>query len=88
MQLPFSWLKSLFPHQISSRLVEQTLTKAGIEVDLIETFDPPFSNVVAAQIVEVTPHPDATKLQVAKVYDGHSYYQVVCGAKNCFEVTS
>lgn len=83
MQLPFSWLKSLFPHDISSDKIEAILTKAGIEVDLIEKYVPPFTGVVVAKVVEVAPHPDATKLQIAQVFDGHSTYQVVCGAKNC-----
>lgn len=83
MQLPLSWLKSLFPHDINSNKIEDVLTKAGIEVDLIEKYSPPFSGVVVAKVVEVAPHPDATKLQIAQVYDGVSTFQVVCGAKNC-----
>jgi phenylalanyl-tRNA synthetase beta chain len=83
MQFPLSWLKSLFPHHVCSKTIEDTLTKAGIEVDLVERFSPPFSGVVCAQVEEVSPHPDATKLQVAQVFDGKTRYQVVCGAKNC-----
>jgi phenylalanyl-tRNA synthetase beta chain len=83
MQLPLSWLKSIFPHNVSSKIIDETLTKAGIEVDLVEPYNPPFSGVVCAKVEEVHPHPDANKLQVAKVFDGHTHYQVVCGAKNC-----
>jgi phenylalanyl-tRNA synthetase beta chain len=83
MQLPFSWLKSLFPHDLNSHKIEDILTKAGIEVDLVEKYSPPFSGVIVAKVLSVTPHPDATKLQVAQVFDGQITYQVVCGAKNC-----
>lgn len=83
MRLPFSWLKSLFPHDINSNKVEHVLTKAGIEVDLIEKYSPPFSGVVVAKVLEVAPHPDASKLQIAQVFDGTNTFQVVCGAKNC-----
>lgn len=83
MQLPYSWLKSLFPHDDSLKTIEDTLTQAGIEVDLIEPYAPPFSGVIVAKVLEVAPHPDATKLQVAKVFDGSQTYQVICGAKNC-----
>jgi phenylalanyl-tRNA synthetase beta chain len=83
MQLPLSWLKSLFPHEIDIKTIDDTLTKAGIEVDLIEPFLPPFEGVIVAKVIEASPHPDAQKLQVAKVFDGTHHYQVVCGAKNC-----
>jgi hypothetical protein len=83
MQLPFSWLKSLFSEDLNSQIIADTLTKAGIEVDLVEPYSPPFSGVIVAKVLEVSPHPDAQKLQVAKVFDGHSHYQVVCGAPNC-----
>lgn len=83
MQLPLSWLKSLFPHNINSQNIADTLTKAGIEVDLVESFNPPFSGVVCAKVESCEPHPDANKLQVTKVFDGTNHYQVVCGAKNC-----
>lgn len=56
---------------------------AGLEVDAVETAAPPFSQVVVAEVLETSKHPDADKLQIAKVFDGTEQYQVVCGAPNC-----
>lgn len=83
MKLPLSWLKSLFPHPLKTNEIFDILTQAGIEVDAIEPFIPPFSHVVAAKVVECEKHPNADKLQLTKVFDGKDTYQVVCGASNC-----
>jgi phenylalanyl-tRNA synthetase beta chain len=83
MQIPLSWLNSFFSHPLNSKILDQALTKAGIEVDLIQPFIPPFTQVVCARVESVQPHPDASKLQVASVFDGRVHYTVVCGASNC-----
>lgn len=37
---------------------------------------------VTCKIIELNDHPQATKLKIAKVFDGKNSYSVVCGAKN------
>lgn len=56
------------------------LTLSGLEVEKIEldTFD--FTNVIIALILEISPHPDADKLQILILTDGEKKYQVVSGA--------
>jgi phenylalanyl-tRNA synthetase beta chain len=83
MKLPLSWLKSLFPHPIKTTEIFDILTQGGIEVDAVDSFIPPFSNVVTAKVIECEKHPNADKLQLTKVFDGKDTYQVVCGAANC-----
>ncbi|HRR29323.1 MAG TPA: phenylalanine--tRNA ligase subunit beta, partial [Victivallales bacterium] len=53
-----------------------------IEVESIEKFSIP-DNVVAAEIKEQLPHPNADKLSICKVWDGSREYNIVCGAPNC-----
>jgi len=83
MKLPLSWLKSLFSHPLKPSEIADILTQGGIEVDAINSFTPPFTNVVVAKVLECEKHPNADKLQVTKVFDGKDTYQVVCGASNC-----
>ncbi len=76
------WLREwVSPSLDTDQLVEQ-LTMAGLEVDGIAPVARAFSGIVVAKIEEVSPHPDADKLNICRVNDGQSTYQVVCGAPN------
>lgn len=76
------WLREwVSPNMDTQELMDQ-LTMAGLEVDGSETVAREFSNVVVARIESAEKHPDADKLQVCRVNDGDSEYQVVCGAPN------
>ncbi len=83
MKLPLSLLKSFLPLNLSPAQIGEALTLLGIEVDAILHEKPPFSGVVAAEVLSVKPHPNAEKLQIAEVSDGKAVHQVVCGASNC-----
>lgn len=83
MKLPLSWLKEFIDLKQTPTQIAKMLTMAGLEVDAIETTKPEFTKVIVGRILEVTKHPEADKLCVAKVTDGFSVYQVVCGAPNC-----
>ena len=41
--------------------------------------------IVTAQIKKLIPHPDAKKLKLCTVFDGHEEIQIVCGAANARE---
>lgn len=89
MLIPYSLLKQhleLSPEQERDFVPEkiaEVLTLAGLEVDKVEKTALGFSGVVVAKVLEAHQHPEAEKLKVAKVTDGHSTYQIVCGASNC-----
>lgn len=83
MKIPLSWLKEFIDLNESPAEIAKTLTLAGLEVDAIVPVGASFSNVVVAEVLEVEKHPNADQLVVAKVSDGASVYQVVCGAPNC-----
>ena len=82
MKASISWLKSLCPTDRSDTQIVSDLTMAGLEVDALESAAHPFTQVVIGQITEVSPHPNADKLNVCQVSDGDMSYQVVCGASN------
>lgn len=83
MKIPFSWLKTYIPTQLSAEEVAEKLTMAGLEVDAIEPSALGFEGVVVGEVREAKQHPDADKLSVATVFDGKEEHEVVCGAPNC-----
>ncbi len=62
--------------------IAHALTMSGLEIEKIEKIGVNFKNIVAAEILEVKPHPNADKLQLATVFTGAENKEVVCGAKN------
>jgi phenylalanyl-tRNA synthetase beta chain len=82
MKASISWLKSLCPTDLSIDDIVRRLTMAGLEVDGVEPASKPWTHVVVGEVLSVTQHPDADKLNVCEVTDGESTYQVVCGATN------
>ena len=83
MKLPLSWIKEFVSTDLSPSEIADILTMAGLEVDGIEAVTAPFSNVVIAKVLEVEPHPQADRLQLATVTDGTNTTKLVCGAPNC-----
>lgn len=83
MQVSLEWLSEYV--DISSLTAEEIaheLTMSGLEVEEIEKTGADFSNIVVAEILEVNPHPNADKLQLAQVFNGTEKMEVVCGARN------
>lgn len=83
MQLSLRWLKELISYNLSTSELAEVLTNLGIEVDAVEELPMLFSGVVAAKLLGVAPHPNAERLCVVSVTDGHETYQVVCGDTTC-----
>ncbi len=83
MKLPLSTLKSFIDIDLNAEKIEETISLLGIEVDSISSPRPQWSGVVVAEVQSTIPHPAASKLQVATVFDGAHKHQVVCGAPNC-----
>ena len=83
MKASIRWIKELVadlrarPDAIASRL-----TAAGIEVEGVENEADALAGVIAAEVRELAPHPDADRLRVAQVFDGEQTHTVVCGAPN------
>lgn len=83
MKFSERWLRTLSDPPLSSALLQEALTMAGLEVEAAEPAAPPFSGVVVARVESVEPHPDADRLRVCRVDAGTGVaVQVVCGAPN------
>lgn len=82
MKFTLNWLKEYIDFDLSPEELSHNLTMAGLEVEDVIYQGKGLENVVAAQITELTPHPDAEKLSLCKVTDGENTYPIVCGATN------
>jgi phenylalanyl-tRNA synthetase beta chain len=94
MKVPISWLKDYVDITIPIEELARRLTLAGMEVEHIDYYGIPGSDlvwdrakIVIAQIVEVRAHPNADRLVLADVdYGGTAPHQVVTGAPNIFHL--
>ncbi|TAK91020.1 MAG: phenylalanine--tRNA ligase subunit beta [Burkholderiaceae bacterium] len=83
MKFSETWLRTFVNPPLSSEALCHALTMAGLEVEECAPVAPPFSKVVVAQVIEVTRHPNADRLNVCKVDVGSGTpLQIVCGAPN------
>ena len=85
MKFSEQWLRTWVDPDISTEEMCEQLTMAGLEVDSVEPAAAPFSDVVVARVESLEKHPDADKLNVCQVNDGHETKQIVCGAANVRE---
>ena len=83
MKFSESWLRALVDPELSSEDLAHQLTMAGLEVEELDPVAPHFNDVVVAQVLEVTRHPDADRLNVCRVDTGCGEpTTIVCGAPN------
>ncbi len=83
MKFSESWLRTLVDPELSSEELAHRLTMAGLEVEELDPVAPHFNDVVVAQVLEVTRHPDADRLNVCRVDTGRGEpTTIVCGAPN------
>ena len=83
MQFPESWLREFCNPPISTEQLAETLTMAGLEVEELKPFAPPFNRIVVGEIIEAIQHPNADRLRVCQVNVGQDkFLTIVCGAPN------
>ncbi len=83
MKFTYNWLKQYVDIDWSPSELADKLTFAGIEVEDIATVGGGLlQQVVVCQVLSSDKHPNADKLSVCRVNDGHGERQIVCGAKN------
>ncbi|ALU89061.1 phenylalanine--tRNA ligase subunit beta [Herbaspirillum rubrisubalbicans] len=83
MQFSEKWLRTMVNPTMTSDELSHLLTMSGLEVEEVEPVAPPFTNVVVGEVLEVTKHPDADRLNVCRVnvHTG-TILNIVCGAPN------
>ncbi|HCC45333.1 MAG TPA: phenylalanine--tRNA ligase subunit beta, partial [Gammaproteobacteria bacterium] len=85
MRFSEAWLRELVNPNISTQVLVDQLTMAGLEVDGFQPVAVEFTDVVVGEILAVETHPGADKLVICTVDNGIEKLQVVCGAPNARE---
>ena len=83
MTISLTWLREFVALPPSTQELVDLLTLAGVEVEEVHERGADIPNVVVAQILDSTQHPNADRLSVCTVTTGGANtVQIVCGAKN------
>ncbi len=84
MYLSLDWLKDFvdIPRSITPEELGLRLTMHTVEVDSVEKQAEKFDKIVVGEILEIKKHPNADKLQLAKVNIKTEELEIVCGAPN------
>lgn len=83
MKLSEAWLREWVNPTLDGTALCDKLTMSGLEVEERLAVAGNFSNVVVAEILSVTKHPEADRLNVCQVNIGDVQpVQIVCGAAN------
>src|SRR2546421_6733267 len=82
MKISFDWLAELVSTSWTAAETARRLTELGFPVDHISSTGVTVSRVISVKILEVQKHPNADRLQVARVTDGRGEKSIVCGASN------
>lgn len=80
MKFSYSWLKDYLKELPSPEVLASDLTALGTEVEHISLLMD--EKIIVAQILEIEPHPNADKLNIATVDTGEDKFKIVCGAPN------
>lgn len=83
MQFSEIWLRTWVDPPLSTEALAHAMTMAGLEVENVQAVAPPFEHVIVAQVIEISPHPNADRLKVCKLaVSERENLTVVCGAPN------
>lgn len=87
MDISYKWIFDCLqakPEDFSANDLAERLTLAGAEVEGVRPVSAP-TRLVAAKIIEVTPHPNSDQLQECRVEYGHGEKQAISGAPGLSE---
>jgi phenylalanyl-tRNA synthetase beta chain len=82
MRAPLSWIRDFTPLTAPVAEVVSALNQLGLEVEGVEQPGAEITGVIAAQVLEVSRHPNADKLSLVDITTGSGVTRVVCGAPN------
>ena len=83
MKFSEQWLREWVNPAVTTTVLAEQLTMAGLEVDAIEPVASTFNGVVVGRVLSIKPHPQADRLQVCGVDVGADEpLSIVCGARN------
>ncbi|EKE20360.1 MAG: hypothetical protein ACD_8C00013G0009 [uncultured bacterium] len=83
MKYSYNWLKELSGTKKTAHEIADLITMHSFEVESVEKVGSDFEGVVVGEILEISQHPNADKLQLTKVDAGTGEtLGIVCGAHN------
>src|SRR4051794_4986786 len=83
MRAPLSWIRDFTPVDAPVADLVSALNQLGLEVEGVEQPGEEVTGVLAAKVLEVTPHPTSNKpLTLVDITTGARTARVVCGAPN------
>ena len=82
MRVPLSWLREYVDFDLSAEKLVEVFSLHSQEVEGVEYFGVSDGEVVVGEVLEFGPHPNADRLNVAKVDLGGQEVQIVAGAPN------
>ncbi len=82
MLVSFNWLREFVEVDRPASEVAELLTMGGIEIEGVTPVGQGLDKVITVRIEEITPHPKADKLTLARINIGDRDVTVVCGAPN------
>lgn len=84
MNISLSWLKDFvnIPKSLSPEELGLKLTMHTVEIEGVMKEADKYKNIIVGKILEIKKHPNADKLQLAKVDIGSKELRIVCGAPN------
>jgi phenylalanyl-tRNA synthetase beta chain len=82
MKISLHWLRDWVDTGNDVRALAHQLTMAGLEIEGMSAAAPALPGVVVGEVLAVSRHPDAEKLNVCRVAGGPEELQIVCGAAN------
>jgi len=82
VRVPLSWIRDFTPVEAPVDELVAALNQLGLEVEEVVEPGRQIAGVVVAEVLEVTPHPNADKLTLVDIRTGAGETRVVCGATN------
>ncbi|MBN2087945.1 phenylalanine--tRNA ligase subunit beta [Candidatus Peregrinibacteria bacterium] len=86
MKISLDWLSDYIDiTEKNNEKIKEVITTNSAEVETMEKQGDHLDNIVVGKVVDVSKHPNADSLIIAKVNDGNEDIQVVCGGSNVKE---
>jgi len=86
MKISLNWLRDFVDFkEKNAHKLKDIITTNMAEVETMETIGGHLDKVIVGKIEQILPHPNADKLRIAMVSNGHHVLKVVCGGSNLKE---
>lgn len=84
MLISYNWLKDFIklPKNIGIEDLSKELTLKTVEVEAFKSLANNFDNIIVAEVLQVSKHEKADRLNIVKVNTGQEELDIVCGANN------